>query len=137
MIEVYKLSSHTLQTPTGLLSSHTLQTPTGLLSSHTLQTTPTGLLNYEISIEELNDASYVLEPGKAPGWDNILNEMVSCFLRVYPNIVPELFNAILSQCTQITCWNTAIINPIYKNELKSIVHNYIITWAARFPDRQT
>ena len=50
--------------------------------------------------------------------------MVSCFLQDYPNIVLKLFTAIPSQGTQIIWWNTAIINPIHKKGLKSIVDNY-------------
>ena len=43
-------------------------------------TTDKGPLDFEITEKELMDASSLLNPGKSPGLDSILNEMISCTL---------------------------------------------------------
>ena len=42
------------------------------------KTKESGPLDYEISLEEIQLASYVLRNGKATGYDRISNEMLSC-----------------------------------------------------------
>ena len=49
-------------------------------------TTELGILDYEISDEEINLGAYILRNGKAPGHDSISNEMLSCLLKVRPEI---------------------------------------------------
>lgn len=83
-----------------------------------------GPLDFTITKEEINEAAYILKPGKSPGFDNIPNEMVLSLLQTHPEIILKLFNTILSDSTHITCWKTAIINPIYKKGSKSDPSNY-------------
>ena len=48
----------------------------------------TGPLDYEITAQELIDASLTLKQGKAPGLDNVLNEMISCSVSVLSTCIP-------------------------------------------------
>ena len=50
--------------------------------------------------------------------------MVLSLLQTHPEIILRLFNTILSDSTQVTSWNTAIINPIHKKGSKSDPSNY-------------
>ena len=49
-------------------------------------TAETGILDRDISEEELKLGAYILRNGKAPGHDSISNEMLSCLLDVRPDI---------------------------------------------------
>ena len=86
--------------------------------------TKTGPLDFIIVYEELKKASYVLKPGKSPGYDNISNEMVLSLFNSHPEVILKLFNIILSQGVHIAKWNTAIINPIHKKGSKCDPLNY-------------
>ena len=44
------------------------------------------LYDYEITLEETMDAHKYLQQGKAPGRDNITNEMLICSVKFYPRI---------------------------------------------------
>ncbi len=57
--------------------------------------TKIGKLDYPITSEELDKAKHILKRGKATGLDTLSNEMISCFLDLYPHIVLTLFNTIL------------------------------------------
>ena len=114
---------------TGIPSSSWLRHFKSVLTSKEIYPYPinpskTGILDFAISFEELNEAAYVLKPGKSPGLDNVSNDMIGCLLLVYPEFILKLFNSILSQGTQITSWTTAIINPIHKKGSKSDIANY-------------
>ena len=45
-----------------------------------------GPLDYDITLEELENASYILRPGKSTGKDSVSNEMIRCFLKTHPDI---------------------------------------------------
>lgn len=77
-----------------------------------------GPLDYEITIEELREASYILRNGKAPGADAITNEMLQCILKIKPSILLKLFNSILIYNGKTTDWYTAILVLIRKKEAK-------------------
>ena len=75
-------------------------------------------------MDELKKASYILKPGKAPGIDGILNEMILCLLNSKPLVILKLFNAVLLSENPMECWNTSIINPIHKKGTKLDPENY-------------
>ncbi len=84
-----------------------------------------GRLDYPITSEELDKAKHALKRGKANGIDTLNNEMISCFLEVYPHIVLTLFNTILDKNVTIDDWTVGIITAIYKNKgSKSDAENY-------------
>ena len=78
--------------------------------------TKNGKLDYEITLEELDEAKNVLKKGKANGIDTICNEMILCFLEVFPHILLTLFNCILDKNVTIEEWTIGIITAIYKNK---------------------
>ena len=84
----------------------------------------TGPLDYDISSEELEDASYILRNGKSTGKDGILNEMIRCLLNTHPDIILRLFNTILSSGLPVLPWNTSIFSPIHKKGSKMDPDNY-------------
>ena len=69
-------------------------------------------------------ASLILKPGKALGIDNISNEMISCLLEIYPEVILKLFNSILNHNDIIPDWLISIIAPIYKKGSKADPSNY-------------
>ena len=77
-----------------------------------------GPLDYPITDDEINSASYILKPGKAVGADGVSNEMISCLLEYDSKIFHTFFNAIISKCDPINCWSISIINPIHKKGSK-------------------
>ncbi len=83
-----------------------------------------GILDYEISNEELKSASYILRKGKAAGLDSVSNEMIACLLSTKPTIIKKLFNAILSNPTTINNWHISMISPIHKKGSKTDPDNY-------------
>ena len=90
-----------------------------ILTSNTAQPLPAnpnenGPLDYPITDDEINSASYILKPGKAVGADGVSNEMISCLLEYDSKIFHTFFNAIISKCDPINCWSISIINPIHK-----------------------
>ena len=56
-----------------------------------------GKLDYPITSDELDKTKHILKKGKANGLDNINNEMILCFLEIYPHIILNLFNTILEK----------------------------------------
>ena len=76
----------------------------------------TGKLDHPITLAELDEAKNVLKKGKANGIDTISNEMISCFLEVFPHIILTLFNCILDNNLTIEDWTIGIITAIYKNK---------------------
>ena len=78
--------------------------------------TSIGKLDHPITPEELIKAKHVLKRGKANGIDTINNEMIACFLEVYPHIILTLFNTVLEKNITIDSWTLGIITAIYKNK---------------------
>ena len=84
----------------------------------------TGDLDYKITNEELKLASSILKSNKAPGLDNILNEMITPLIDSYPEILLKLFNKIL-QTNDITIdWKISLIVTIHKKGAKDDPSNY-------------
>ena len=83
-----------------------------------------GPLDYDVTQEELDKASYVLKPNKASGFDSISNEMLKCLLHEKPGILIKLFNNIIKGNSEIQEWITTIISPIFKKGNKTDPQNY-------------
>ena len=77
-------------------------------------TSNTGPLDYEISLGEIKFGAYILRKGKAPGYDRIYNEMLSCLLKPRPSVFKKLFNSILGNSKALIMWNISIISPVFK-----------------------
>ena len=69
-------------------------------------------------------ASTKLKEGKAPGYDNILNEMIKCLTEKYPILIIKLFNMILQSNCIIPDWLISLIVPIHKKGSKADPSNY-------------
>ena len=87
-------------------------------------TTRTGVLDHDITDEELKLGAYILRNGKATGHDSISNEMLSCLLEVRPEILKKLFNSILHNPITIEKWNISMISPLHKTGSKINPDNY-------------
>ena len=83
-----------------------------------------GPLDHEITIEELEESSYILRNGKSTGRDGILNEMIRCLLNTHPDVILKLFNVILSSGMPVLPWDTSIFSPIHKKGSKMDPDNY-------------
>ena len=68
--------------------------------------------------------AYILRRGKAPGYDSISNEMLSCLLEVKPELIRKLFNAVLQNPTIINKWRMSMITPVHKKGSKDNPDNY-------------
>ena len=87
-------------------------------------TADVGILDQDISDEELKLCAYVLRDGKVPGHDSISNEMLSCLLEVRPDILKKLFNTILKNPITIEKWSISMISPLHKSGSKTDPDNY-------------
>ena len=87
-------------------------------------TAETGILDREISDEEIKLAAYILRNGKSPAFDSISNEMLQCLLQARPDILKTIFNAILRNPRVIDKWSISMINPIHKAGSKMDPDNY-------------
>ena len=83
-----------------------------------------GKLDYPFTEEELKEAKKILRMGKATGIDNLSNEMISCFVEIYPQLTLKLFNKILSSNTIVPDWTLGIITTIFKTGSKTDPSNY-------------
>ena len=83
-----------------------------------------GPLDYDIDLEEMLKASYVLKCNKASGYDSLSNEIIKCLLGASPLILLKLFNSILNENPVIDKWRISILNPIYKSGNKADPSNY-------------
>ena len=54
----------------------------------------TGVLDYEITLEELKKAAYILRLNKASGFDSLSNEMILALLDVKPELIVVMFNKV-------------------------------------------
>ena len=86
--------------------------------------TNTGKLDYPFTSEELEKSKKSLKRGKATGLDNLSNEMISCFLELYPHIILTLFNTILEKNITIGEWTRGIITALHKKGSMSDPGNY-------------
>ena len=95
-----------------------------------------GPLDFCITMEEMINASYILKAGKAPGIDNINNEMISTGLTYYPEIFLHIFNTILENGGGIPSWSISLIVPIHKKGPEDDPDNYrgiaLISCLAKF-----
>ena len=87
-------------------------------------TSDTGVLDREISDEEIKIAEYILRNGKSPGFDSISNEMLQCLLEARPDILRKIFNSILKSPKTIEKWSISMINPLHKSGSKMDPDNY-------------
>ena len=83
-----------------------------------------GPLDYEITLEELELATNSLQPGKAVGIDNLINEMILCLAQVNSLVTLTLFNLILKTGELPTEWVISLIVPIHKGGNKTDPSNY-------------
>ena len=83
-----------------------------------------GPLDFQISIDELKEAKYILRFGKSPGYDRISNEMLHCLTDLEPELIRKLFNAIINKPNIISNWCTSMISPIHKKGSKTDPDNY-------------
>ena len=58
------------------------------------------------------------------GIDNLSNEMISCLLENYPEVILKLFNSILDHNEIVPEWMVGMITPIHKNGSKGDPSNY-------------
>ena len=83
-----------------------------------------GKLDYAFTLEELQKARKILRNGKATGIDNLSNEMISCFIEIYPLLTIKLFNVILHRNKTIPDWTMGMITAIFKKGSKTDPSNY-------------
>ena len=91
-----------------------------------------GPRDYEITTEEMMDASHILKTGKSPGLDNITYEMINCALQYYPQTVPIHKKGSLDDPTNyrgialVSCLSKFYYSIINKRALKYATENGII-----------
>ena len=83
-----------------------------------------GPLDYDITLEEITEASYILKNGKACGIDKIPNEMLKCLVKTKPEIIIKIFNSILHYKNTSNVWDFSILTPIHKKGPKTETSNY-------------
>ena len=87
-------------------------------------TTERGILDDDITEEEIKLGAYILRNGKAPGHDSISNEMLSCLFEVRSDILKKLLTALVHNPMTIDKWNISVISPIHKSGSKINPDNY-------------
>ncbi len=75
-----------------------------------------GILNGEITEQELVKSIKELKCNKAPGTDNIINEYLKNSTPLLITIYCRLFNIVLNTGFVPDSWTSGIIKPIYKNK---------------------
>ena len=83
-----------------------------------------GPLDHRITMEELNEAEYVLRPDKSTGYDSLSNEIIKCLIGMSPKIILKLFNLVFDSNAKIEQWAIAILTPILKSVPKMDPSNY-------------
>ena len=86
--------------------------------------TEDGPLDYEITSQELLDATTILKNGKACGIDMISYEMLKCVIEHNPAILLTVFNSALAHNPKTLDWFTSIISPIHKKGSRMDPDNY-------------
>ena len=84
----------------------------------------THLLNADITHSEIADAIGHLKPGKAPGTDNILGEMIKSASGVLLPYLEKLFNRIFRLSDYPMQWAESIIIPLHKKGSFKDPNNY-------------
>jgi hypothetical protein len=99
-------------------------------------TAKSGPLDYEITIEEMLEATGILKPGKATGIDIINNEMVLEALKQYPKAFHKIMNSLLKEGEGVINWLTSLLVPIHKKGPTDDPDNYrgiaLISCLAKF-----
>ena len=72
----------------------------------------------EITEEEIQKTTKTLKNGKAPGPDNILNELLKCSVSVTSTLLALLFNKCLNKGSIPENWRNASVIPLYKGRPK-------------------
>ena len=84
-----------------------------------------GILDYEITEEDLQKATKILKLGKGVGVDNIYNEMIKPLVDTHPKLILKLFNDILAE-RQAICreWLHSLVTALHKKGAKEDPDNY-------------
>ena len=82
------------------------------------------MLTEKITLHELNNAVKKLKTGKASGLDQLLNEMLSTSVNLYPKIFINLFNSLLENGIFPSGWTKSMTVPLHKKGDKSSETNY-------------
>ena len=85
-----------------------------------------GPLDFTITLEEMQDAAYILRTGKACGIDSISNEMLKCVLENKPETILYLLNALLEGKTSDV--STSLLTPIHKKgqrQTQNVIEEYL------------
>ena len=88
-----------------------------------LKTKPIDSRNQKITVAQIKKIIKYLKT-KAPGLDNITNEMMKCFDRNMTEHLHTLFNNIRESGYYPTSWNQGLICSIYKAGKKDDPNNY-------------
>ena len=83
-----------------------------------------GALDHPIVKDELEKAKRILKAGKAPGMDNLLNEMIEPLVELYPKLLLKLFNNVLTNTWICNDWLLSLITTIHKKGTKEDPDNY-------------
>ena len=83
-----------------------------------LNSKPIDSLNQKLTIEEIKESIKYLKTKKAPGLDNITNEMIKCSDRNMIEHPQTLFSKIMESSYYPTSWNQRLICSIYKSDKK-------------------
>ena len=74
------------------------------------------ILNSVITEDEIEKAVRKLKHGKAPGYDNVLNEHISSTLSIFLPVYKKFFNIIFNSGFVPDEWLLGVVKPIYKNK---------------------
>ena len=84
-----------------------------------------GLLDFEITEEELQKGSKILKNWKGTGIDNLYNEMIKPLVDTYPELPLKLFNDLLQKRQKICQeWLHSLVTAIHKKGAKEDPDNY-------------
>lgn len=81
-------------------------------------------LDLPINISEISLAINKLKNNKAPGLDNITNNMLKCGHSFLINCLKKMFNSCLSSGLYPTVWAEGYIKPLFKNGNSDDPNNY-------------
>ena len=101
-------------------------------------TKPIDCLIQKITLQEIKESIKYLKTKKAPGLDNITNEMIKCSDRNMIERLQTLFNNIMESDYYSTSWNQRLICSIYKSGKKEdplgnfSIQSYIIGYKMNF-----